>query len=50
MARLLAVSQQTYAKYESGRIKATVDVQARIAAILGASRQEVFPNSEEVVL
>lgn len=46
LARLIGVSQQTLSKYESGVLRPAPDVQARIAAILGVSRQEIFPDSE----
>lgn len=51
MARLLHISQQTYSKYESGRLRPTADVQARIAAVLGVARAEVFGDtaSQEAV-
>jgi transcriptional regulator with XRE-family HTH domain len=42
-ARLIGVSQQNYSKYESGVITPSVDMQARIAAILGVSRAELWP-------
>ena len=48
MARLIGVSQQTYSKYESGRLVPPVDVQARIAAILGTSAEDLFPSREAV--
>jgi len=44
MARLLDVTQQTYSKYERGRLVPARDVQERIAAILGASRHDLFPE------
>jgi transcriptional regulator with XRE-family HTH domain len=47
MARLLNISQQTYSKYESGRLRPSADVQARIAALLGASRSELFGDDTE---
>jgi putative transcriptional regulator len=46
-ARLLDVSQQTLSKFESGRLVPSVDVQARIAAILGVSRADLFPPDEQ---
>lgn len=49
MALLLGVKQATYARYETGVIRPTVDMQARIAAILGAARTEVFPDESEKV-
>jgi len=49
MARLLGVSQQTYSKYESGLIRPTADMQARLAAVLGMSRHELFPGEEAAV-
>lgn len=44
MAALLGVSQQTYSKYESGRIVPATDVQERLAALLGVARAELFPE------
>lgn len=49
MASLLGVSQQTYCKYERGTLVPTFDVQARIAAILGALPRELFRPKEEAV-
>lgn len=46
MASLLAVSQQTYSKYESGILVPAGDVQARIAAILGTSVETLWPSLE----
>lgn len=46
MARLLGVSQQTYSKYESGRLVPSGDVMARIAAILGTSVETLWPEVE----
>jgi DNA-binding XRE family transcriptional regulator len=43
MAAVLGVSQQTYCKYETGKIVPTKDIQVRIAAILGATVDECFP-------
>ena len=48
MARLIGVSQQTYSKYESGRLAPPIDAQARIAAILGTSTTDLFPSREAV--
>ena len=50
MARLLDVSQQTYAKYESGRLQPSRDMQDLIAVKLGVSRLEAFPVLQEVAL
>jgi len=47
MAQLLGVTQQTYSKYESGVIVPTEDVQARIAAILGGSVENLWPSLEQ---
>jgi transcriptional regulator with XRE-family HTH domain len=47
MARLLNVSQQTYSKYESGRLRPSVDMQARVAALLGVARHEVFGDAAD---
>lgn len=44
MARLIGVAQQTWSKYEKGALVPPVDVQARIAAILGASVDQCFPQ------
>lgn len=46
MARLLEISQQNYSKYESGIVRPPVDMQARIAALLGASRHELFGDDD----
>lgn len=45
MALVLGVSQQTYCKYETGKLVPPKDVQVRIAAILGAAVDECFPPS-----
>jgi transcriptional regulator with XRE-family HTH domain len=50
MASLLEISQQTYARYESGEVVPSVDRQARIAAILGASVETLWPQAEQVAL
>jgi transcriptional regulator with XRE-family HTH domain len=47
IAGLLGGSQQTYSKYESGRLVPTTDVQERLAALLGVGRAELFPESAE---
>lgn len=47
LARLIGVSQQTLSKFESGRLVPSIDVQARLAAILGASREDLFPAREQ---
>lgn len=47
-ARLIGVSQQTLSKYETGVLVPAPDVQAKIAAILGVSRRDVFAESEAV--
>lgn len=44
LARLLEINQATLSKYESGVLIPPADVQARIAAILGASVEDVFPG------
>lgn len=46
MARLLEISQQHYSKYESGSVRPPTDIQARIAALLGVSRQELFGDDD----
>lgn len=48
LARLVGVTQETISKAERGKLRLSPDVQARIAAILGVSRHEVFPESEAV--
>ena len=48
LARLAGVTQETISKAERGTLRLSPDVQARIAAILGASRKELFPESEAV--
>jgi len=48
MARLLSITQQNYSKYEAGLVRPSVDMQARIAALLGVSQRDVFPESDAV--
>ena len=43
LARLAGVSQQAMSKFENGQLVPSADVQALIAAILGASASELFP-------
>jgi len=47
-SKLIGVSQQTLSKYERGQLTPSPDMQARIAALLGVSRHEIFPTSEQV--
>ena len=49
LANLAGVSQQTLSKYERGLLRPSVDVQARLAAILGVSANELFGGAEERV-
>ncbi len=42
MARLVGVSQVAISRYEAGAVIPPVDVQARIAAILGTSADDLF--------
>jgi transcriptional regulator with XRE-family HTH domain len=44
MAALLGISQQTWSKYESGRLQPPDDVQWRIAVILGVPRNHLWPG------
>lgn len=44
LADLVEVSQQTISKAERGILHLTPDVQERIAAILGSSREALFPD------
>lgn len=46
LARLVGVSQRTISAAETGRLRLSFDLQARIAAILGSTRQELFPPEE----
>jgi len=46
LAELLGVSQQTLSKFENGVLVPSFDMQARIAAILGTSPDELFPVEE----
>jgi len=48
LARLASVTQETISKAERGILELRPDVQERIAAILGTSRKELFPESEAV--
>ena len=43
LASLLGISQQTLSKYEKGVLTPSVDLQARLAVILGVSRADLFP-------
>lgn len=47
MAQLLGVTQQTYSKYEGGLLTPPEDLQARAAAILGASVEALWPRPVE---
>lgn len=44
LAKLAGISQQDLSYAERGMRKLSTDVQSRIAAILGASRHELFPE------
>ena len=48
LARLAGLTQETISKAERGLLRLRPDVQARIAAILGTSRQELSPDAEQV--
>ena len=48
LARLAGIKQPTLSKYEQGLLVPPVDVQARLAAILGVAVADVFPQSESV--
>lgn len=48
LARLAGVSQQTLSKYENGTLMPSPDVQARLAAILGAGVCDLFPQGDTV--
>jgi transcriptional regulator with XRE-family HTH domain len=45
LAKVLGVSQQTFSKYEKGKLMPSPDMQARIAAVLGVARHELFPEA-----
>ena len=47
LARLVGISQQTLSKIEKGLITPSVDIQARLAAILGTSAADLFGATEE---
>jgi putative transcriptional regulator len=47
LAAILGVSQQTLSKYEKGILVPDVHMQARIAAIFGVSRADIFPIEAE---
>lgn len=47
LARLAGVTQETISRAERGLLRLSPDVQARIAAILGATRAELFPSEPE---
>ena len=44
LARLAGITQESLSKAERGIIQLRPDVQALIATILGASREELFPS------
>lgn len=48
LARLAGITQESLSKAERGILGLRLDVQARIAAILGASRDELFPSTKQV--
>lgn len=48
LARLLGVSQQTLSKYENGTVEPPAHMKARLAAVLGVSVHDVFPEPESV--
>lgn len=48
LAHLVDVSQQTLSKYESGRLVPSFDMKVRIAAVLGAPVNDIFPSQEAV--
>lgn len=48
LAQLADVTQETISKAERGLLRLSPDVQARLAAILGAPREELFPSQEAV--
>ncbi len=45
MARLIGVSQQTYARYEAGLNPTPPPIQAQLAAMLGAGDHVLFPDT-----
>lgn len=47
LARLLQISQQTYSKYESGRLIPPPDLQARIASILATAKEKLWPRADQ---
>lgn len=42
VAAILGVSQQTYSKYESGRLSVPLHVRERLSGLYGISRDELF--------
>lgn len=49
LARVVGISQQSLSKIETGVLVPSMDVQARIAAVFGVSRHELFPALEKAV-
>lgn len=47
-ARLLGVGQETISKYERGVVMPPVGTRHRIAAILGTTVRELWPDTEAV--
>ncbi len=48
LAKLVGITQTSLSKAETGSLRLPADVEARLAAILGASRHELFPERPEV--
>lgn len=48
LAKLVGVTQETISKAERGILRPSPDVQARLAAVLGASSDDLFPSREAI--
>ena len=46
VASVLGITQQTYSKYESGRLPVPPQHQQRLSTLLGVSRDELFSDPE----
>jgi len=50
LADLVGIPQDQISRAERGRIRLRADVERRIAAVLGVSREELFPEQQEAMI
>ncbi len=46
LARIVGITQESLSKAERGLLRLSPDVQGVLAAVLGSSREELFPSSD----